>query len=150
MQQSVRAKGSAASAGRRSLRAAHRLAIVPEVVMSRAAVSACAKDPTMAEQAMPPVPCAHEPVPPFASSTVGHVAGELRPAPGEEDQQDPQAWHLLREVQRRAIVPDLSTYCAAGSACERGQQCLQAPPFLRAMQRQRAGCVHVLCGRPCG
>jgi len=33
---------------------------------------------------------------------------------------------ILRAVQRRAIVPDLSTYCAAGSACERGQQCLQA------------------------
>ena len=51
-------------------------------------------------------------------------------------QQHKQALRLLREVQRRALVPEVAICGAALSACEKGQQHQQALHLLRAVRRQ--------------
>jgi len=43
-----------------------------------------------------------------------------KPPVRAKGQQCPQASHLLRAVQRHAVVPVVFTYCVAVSACERG------------------------------
>ena len=45
-----------------------------------------------------------------------------------------QALHLLQELQLRGIVPDVITYSAAISACEKSQQAQQALHLLQELQ----------------
>ena len=47
-----------------------------------------------------------------------------------------QALQLLREMQRQSVKPDVISYNAAISACEKGAQPEQAVQLLRAMQQQ--------------
>ena len=45
-----------------------------------------------------------------------------------------QTLHLLQELQLRGIVPDVITYSAAISACEKSQQAQQALHLLQELQ----------------